>query len=145
MESRFTSLEAQIYQLIQQFQIYPIPEAKINEYAGLVARYSQEINAMLKIYPNKQIWEEKIDIKSELKFSYDFLNMLVNIIRKLELNVHLDVQTLNQAIEYINNREQLIKSTYRSLAIEELESFFDPQIRERLEAHLQRTFVQRYN
>jgi len=111
---------------------------KSDEVAKSLANLNKKINLILrKYYPEIKEMDEKLKIKSRLKFYYDLLDKLTDFIRNVEEFRNLDDKYFQFLIDFIQEREELIDSKYKGIATRELTSFYDKKSRENLEKILE--------
>ena len=142
--TEFRSVELAVSEMISQISIegVSISEATLNEYAAIVGKYSRAINNQLNAYAKVSYdaeKESKITFKAYIKFAYDFLALLMAILKQLDLNPAVSdyVEHQFQVLEnFIDNKESLIESEYKEAAKIELEAFYSVEIREKLETEL---------
>ncbi|MHA1679457.1 MAG: hypothetical protein ACTSUE_00460 [Promethearchaeota archaeon] len=119
-------------------------ESDVNAFAADIARYNSQLNRALKEYPSISYKEDpngKLIAKAAIKYAYDFLDLLLDIMKNLEV-----VGTMTEKMEgriqlldeFIWHKEILIQSTYIPAARDELEAFHDPNKRKHLEEKLSR-------
>jgi len=102
--------------------------------AKLCALSNRNINLILKkYYPEIKRIDDKLRIKSRLKFYYDLLDKLTNFIRSVEEFQKLDDQYYETIIDFINEKENLISGKYKEISSNELTVFYDKKTREDLE------------
>jgi len=102
--------------------------------AKLCALSNRNINLILKkYYPEIKQINDKLRIKSRLKFYYDLIDMLTHYIRCVEEFQKLDDQYYDAIIDFIREKEELISGKYREICSHELTVFYDKKTREDLE------------
>lgn len=102
--------------------------------AKLCALSNKNINLILKkYYPEIKRIDDKLRIKSRLKFYYDLLDKLTNFIRSVEEFQKFDDQYYDTIIDFINEKENLISGKYKEISSNELTVFYDKKTREGLE------------
>ncbi|MFW9876986.1 MAG: hypothetical protein ACFFG0_28155 [Candidatus Thorarchaeota archaeon] len=107
---------------------------KINEIAKLCAHFNHHVNLILKkYYPEIKDMEEKLEIKSTLKFYYDLIFKLTDLVRHIENYQKIDQEYYDKLKEFINEKESLISGKYRSICTQELTAFYDKNSRDQLE------------
>ena len=142
--TEFRSVELAISALINQMsnEGATISEAILNEYAAIVGKYSRAINNQLDAYAAVSYQtekESKIRFKAYIKYAYDFLALLMAILKQLDLNPAVSdyVDHQFQVLEnLIDNKEGLIETEYKDAATIELEAFYSTDIRNKLESEL---------
>ena len=113
----------------------------IDEIASVCAKFNRSINLILKkYYPEIKEMKDKLEIKSTLKFYYDLIDKLTDLVRNIENFRKIDPEYYNKLIEFINNKENLINGKYRAICSRELTAFYDPTSRENLEKILLEKF-----
>lgn len=106
----------------------------VNEIAKLCANFNHNINIILrKYYPEIKEMKDKLQIKSNLKFYYDLIDKLTDLVRNIENFQKIDPEYYDKLIEFIDNKENLIEGKYRAICSRELTAFYDPVSRENLE------------
>ncbi|MFX1478299.1 MAG: hypothetical protein ACFFCI_09210 [Promethearchaeota archaeon] len=106
----------------------------INEVAKLCAHFNHNVNLILKkYYPEIKDMEEKLEIKSTLKFYYDLIFKLTDLVRHIENYQKIDQEYYDKLKEFINEKESLISGKYRSICTQELTAFYDKNSRDQLE------------
>lgn len=112
--------------------------------------YSKEINMVLKKYAEinyKTEKKKKINAKAQLNYAYDFLSMLMAIVNTMEHQQDGNLDQLRDQLdlleEFLYQKENLIETTYTKSAIMELDSFYNPEIRDQLESKLESMFKQK--
>ncbi len=106
----------------------------VNEIAKLCANFNHNINLILKkYYPEIKEMKDKLVIKSNLKFYYDLIDKLTDLVRNIENYQKIDPEYYDKLIEFIYDKENLIKGKYRTICARELTAFYDPVSRENLE------------
>jgi len=107
---------------------------KINEIAKLCAHFNHNVNLILKkFYPEIKDMKEKLEIKSILKFYYDLIFKLTDLVRHIENFQRIDQEYYDKLIEFMNEKESLISGKYRSICSQELTAFYDKNSRDQLE------------
>jgi hypothetical protein len=142
--TEFRSVELAVSELISQMsnEGASVSEATLNAYAAIVGKYSRAINNQLNSYAKISYdaeKESKITFKAYIKFAYDFLALLMAILKQLDLNPAISdyVNHQFQVLEnLIDNKEGLIESEYKDAAKIELEAFYSVEIRNKLDAEL---------
>lgn len=147
------SKEDQIGRLIKSISNFndSLEEVEIIELSSLVASYSKQLNRSLKDYALISYQEEpqrKIATKAKINFAYHILSLLTKIIRLFEHTqaisgeIEVNFQTL---IEIIDQKEALLISSYEEAALKELESFYNPIIREKMQQDLEKRLSRRFS
>ena len=102
--------------------------------AKLCALCIKNINLILKkYYPEIKQIDDKLKIKSRLKFYYDLIDKLTHYIRRVEEFQKLDDQYYETIIDFIEEKENLISGKYTNISSRELTVFYDKKTREELE------------
>ncbi|MFX1328435.1 MAG: hypothetical protein ACFE91_09930 [Promethearchaeota archaeon] len=116
----------------------------IDEIASICAKFNNKINLILKkYYPEIKEMKDKLKIKSHLKFYYDLIDKLTDLIRNIENFQKIDTEYYNKLIEFINNKESLINGKYKDICTQELTAFYDPTSRANLEKIISEKFLMR--
>jgi hypothetical protein len=106
----------------------------INEIAKLCADFNHNINLILKkYYPEIKAMDDKLDIKSILKFYYDLIFYLTDLVRSIENFQKIDQEYYDNLIKFINEKNDLISGKYRMICVQELTAFYDQNSRQNLE------------
>ncbi len=102
--------------------------------AKLCALCTKDINLILKkYYPEIKQLDDKLKIKSRLKFYYDLIDKLTHYIRCVEEFQKLDDQYYETIVSFIEEKESLILGKYKDISSHELTVFYDKKTREELE------------
>ncbi len=102
--------------------------------AKLCALCTNNINLILKkYYPEIKQINDKLNIKSKLKFYYDLIDKLTHYIRCIEEFQKLDDQYYDAIIDFIVEKESLLSGKYKDISSHELTVFYDKKTREELE------------
>jgi hypothetical protein len=127
--SELSNFEKDILNLLHHRSI--IYADKIAKLCGLCTK---KINVILKkYYPEIKSLEDKLEIKVYLKFYYDLIDKLTDLVRNIEQFQKLDDNYYNTIIDFIINKEILIKGKYRDICTKELTSFYDKITRNQIE------------
>ena len=106
--------------------------------AKLCALCTKNVNLILKkYYPEIKQIDDKLKIKSRLKFYYDLIDKLAHYIRCVEEFQKLDDQYYEAIISFIEEKEELISGKYTDISSHELTVFYDKKTREELERVLE--------
>ncbi len=106
----------------------------INEVAKLCAEFNHNVNIILKkYYPEIKDMKEKLEIKSNLKFYYDLIFKLTDLVKNIENFQKIDQEYYDNLIEFINDKDQLIAGKYKKICAQELTAFYDQNSRDALE------------
>lgn len=109
--------------------------------AKVCAEVNKNINLILKkYYPEINEIDDKLEIKSQLKFYYDLLDKLTDFIRNIESFQKLDERYFDLIIDFINDKDNLISGKYKAICRQELTAFYDKRSRENLEKILAEKF-----
>jgi len=102
--------------------------------AKLCALCTKNVNLILKkYYPEIKRIDDKLRIKSKLKFYYDLIDNLTHYIRSVEEFQKLDDHYYEIIIDFIEEKEDLISGKYTDISSKELTVFYDKKTREDLE------------
>ncbi len=102
--------------------------------AKLCALCTKKVNLILKkYYPEIKQINDKLRIKSRLKFYYDLIDKLTHYIRCVEEFQKLDELYYETIIKFIEEKESLILGKYKDISSHELPVFYDKKTREELE------------
>ena len=102
--------------------------------AKLCALCNKQINLILrKYYPEIKQMEDKLQIKSNLKFYFDLLDKLTDFVRKVENFQKIDEKYYDAIIEFIREKDLLISGKYKAICTQELTAFYDQSTRDNLE------------
>ncbi|MFX1358147.1 MAG: hypothetical protein ACFFA8_12815 [Promethearchaeota archaeon] len=102
--------------------------------AKLCALCNKNVNQITRIYyPEIKEMNDKLDIKSSLKFYYDLIDKLTDFIRNVETFQKLDEKYYDNLIKFLNSKDNLISEKYRKICTNELTAFYDPNTRQNLE------------
>lgn len=111
---------------------------KADEIAKSLANLNKKMNLILRqYYPEIKEMDDKLHIKSVMKFYYDLLDKLTDFIRNVETFRKIDEKYYQSLIDFIQEKEELIDNKYKSIATRELTSFYDKKSRDNLEKILQ--------
>ncbi len=106
----------------------------INEIAKLCAEFNRNINLILKkYYPEIKGMSDKLTIKSTLKFYYDLIYNLTDLVRNIENYQKIDQEYYNMLKDFISKKKNLISGKYKRICAQELTVFYDPNSRNNLE------------
>jgi len=108
--------------------------SKADEIATVLARLNKKINLILKkYYPEIKALNEKLEIKSNMKFYYDLIHNLTDYIRQSVNFQKIDNRYYDTLIDFIEKKDALIKNKYKPIVSQELTSFYDKKSRDQLE------------
>ncbi|MBN2151907.1 MAG: hypothetical protein JW839_10700 [Candidatus Lokiarchaeota archaeon] len=116
----------------------------VQEFAAATGGYSRAINDALKAYASIDYSTEptvKVRSKALIGYAYDFLALLVDIVRVMEASPTASTEVarrLDLLEDFLLQKESLISSTYVDAARRELAAFHDPSVRGALEERLAR-------
>ncbi len=114
----------------------------INEIASVCAKFNKSINLILKkYYPEIKEMKDKLEIKSFLKFYYELIAKLTDLIRNIENFQKIDPEYYDKLIEFIDNKKTLINGKYKAICAKELTAFYDPTSRANLEKIISEKFL----
>jgi hypothetical protein len=104
------------------------------EIAKLCAEFNHNINLILKkYYPEIKDMNDKLEIKSNLKFYFDLIFKLTDLVRQVENFQRIDQEYYDRLMEFIDEKEILISGKYKDICTQELTAFYDKSSRENLE------------
>ena len=126
--------------------VLKVLEKKSLQEADFIAKLCSEVNKKVnlilkKFYPEIKQMSDKLDIKSALKFYYDLLDKLTDLIRNIENFQKIDDQYYETFIDFILDKEDLISGKYRQICSQELTAFYDKKTRDHLEVVLAEKFA----
>ncbi len=132
----FNDLSAIEQDILRLFTIKSIEFS--DKIAKLCALCTKKVNLILKkYYPEIKQIDDKLKIKSRLKFYYDLIDKLTHYIRCVEEFQKLDDQYYETIIVFIEEKEKLISGKYTEISTHELTVFYDKKTREELERVLE--------
>jgi hypothetical protein len=135
----FESLRDSEEKLINLFKRKSINIA--DEVAQLCAHITKQINLILKkYYPEIIKMEYKIEIKSLLKFYFDLIDKLTDFIRHCENFDKLDEKYYEAILNFVKEKDMLIKRKYNNIVTRELTNFYDTKSRNALEKIISQKF-----
>ncbi|MFX0021952.1 MAG: hypothetical protein ACFE9S_06470 [Candidatus Hermodarchaeota archaeon] len=106
----------------------------INEVAKLCAEFNHNVNIILKkYYPEIKEMKDKLEIKSILKFYYDLIFKLTDLVKHIENYQKVDQEYYDKLIEFIHDKNFLISGKYKNICAQELTAFYDQNSRDALE------------
>ncbi|MEX2680199.1 MAG: hypothetical protein Q6373_001245 [Candidatus Sigynarchaeota archaeon] len=126
-----------------------IDDALAGEFAAASAGYSRAINEALKAYAGIDYFAEpqtKTRAKALIGYAYDFLALLVDIVKILEATppaVQEVARRFDLLEDFLLQKESLVSTTYLDAARKELAAFHDPSVRDALEEKLARMIRER--
>jgi len=131
------SLENHLIELLERNSVQVIDEV-----AQVCAKFNKHINLILrKYYPEIKEMKDKLEIKSILKFYYDLIDKLTDLVRNIENFQKIDQEYYEKLIEFIDEKENLINGKYRTICSQELTAFYDPKSRANLEKIISEKFL----
>jgi len=102
--------------------------------AKLCALCNKQINLILKIYyPEIKSLDDKLEIKSNLKFYFNLIDNLTDFVRNVEEIKKIDEKYYDTIIKFIKDKEILISGKYKAICTQELTAFYDQKTRDNLE------------
>jgi hypothetical protein len=114
----------------------------IDDIAVICAKFNKKINLILrKYYPEIKEMKDKLEIKSVLKFYYDLIDKLTDLVRNIENFQKIDPEYYDKLIEFIDDKETLINGKYKNICASELTAFYDPISRANLEKIIAEKFL----
>ena len=123
------SLEEDLVNLLDKNSI-----AVIDDIAIICAQFNKKINLILKkYYPEIKEIKDKLDIKSSLKFYYDLIHKLTDLVRNVENFQKIDQEYYEKLVGFIIDKQSLIFGKYRTISTQELTTFYDKNSRAKLE------------
>ena len=106
----------------------------INEIAQLCAQFNHNINLILKkYYPEIKEMNDKLQIKSTLKFYYDLIFKLTDLVRNIDNYKKIEPEYYEKLIQFIHEKDNLIAGKYKNISAQELTAFYDQNSRNNLE------------
>ena len=110
----------------------------IDDIAKVCADFNKNINLILKqYYPEIKDMNEKLNIKSTLKFYFDLIDYLVTLVRDIENFQKIPDEYYKVLIDFVEKKEILISGKYRDICQLELTCFYDKETRDNLEKILE--------
>jgi len=105
-----------------------------DEIAKLCALCNKQINLILKTYyPEIKSLDDKLEIKSNLKFYFHLIDNLTDFVRNVEEIKKIDEKYYDTIIKFIRDKENLISGKYKAISAQELTAFYDQKTRDNLE------------
>ncbi|MFX1570054.1 MAG: hypothetical protein ACFFCV_16990 [Promethearchaeota archaeon] len=133
------SLESHLVELLERNSV-----KVVDEVAQVCAKFNKQINLILrKYYPEIKEMKDKLEIKSSLKFYYDLIDKLTDLVRNIENFQKIDPEYYEKLIEFIVDKESLINGKYKLICSNELTAFYDPTARANLEKIISEKFLSR--
>ncbi len=137
--SIFNELQDMESSIINRLKLKSLKEAE--PIAKLCAMVNKKINLILKkFYPEINNINDKLEIKSNLKFYYDLLDKLTDFIRNVENFSKIDESYYELLIEFLETKNALINGKYKEISRKELTAFYDPTSRRELEKIVSQKF-----
>ncbi|MFX1503700.1 MAG: hypothetical protein ACFFDH_22255 [Promethearchaeota archaeon] len=131
------SLEKHLIELFERNSV-----KVIDEIAQVCAKFNKSINLILrKYYPEIKEMKDKLEIKSVLKFYYDLIDKLTDLVRNIENFQKIDPEYYDKLIEFIDDKEVLISGKYKAICSQEFTAFYDPTSRANLEKIISEKFL----
>ena len=125
-----TVLDDRLLELMNQKSI-----KHVDDYALICANITKQVNLILKkYYPEIKEMSHKLEIKSQLKFYYDLMDNLTDLVRHVENFEKIDDNYYKLFIDFIKDKDTLISGKYRAICSQELTAFYDQETRNALEA-----------
>jgi len=110
----------------------------VDDIAKVCADFNKSINLILKkYYPEIKDMNEKLNIKSTLKFYFDLIDYLVTYVRDIENFQKIPDEYYKVLIDFVEKKETLISGKYRDICQLELTCFYDKKTRDNLEKILE--------
>lgn len=126
-------LDKDILELFQEKSI-----KKSDKIAKLCSLCTKNVNLILKkYYPEIKEINDKLQIKSVLKFYFDLIDKITDFIRNVENFTKLDERYYDNMIKFLREKEELISGKYKELSRRELTMFYDKTTRDNLEKILE--------
>ena len=133
------SLESHLVELLERNSV-----KVVDEVAQICAKFNKQINLILRqYYPEIKEMKDKLEIKSILKFYYDLIDKLTDLVRNIENFKKIDPEYYEKLIEFIDDKENLINGKYKLICSHELTAFYDPAARANLEKIISEKFLSR--
>jgi len=133
------NLEKHLIELLERNSVKVIDDIAI-----VCAKFNKSINLILKkYYPEIKELKDKLEIKSILKFYYDLIDKLTDLVRNVENFQKIDPEYYEKLIEFIEDKENLISGKYKLICSQELTAFYDPTARANLEKIISEKFLSR--
>ncbi len=115
-----------------------------DDIAKVCADFNRNVNDILKdFYPEIKDMDEKLKIKSTLKFYYDLIEKLTDLIRNIENFQKIDENYYEQLINFVKEKEGLISGKYKLICLQEITAFYNQDSRNRLEQIIAKKFAKR--
>lgn len=128
----FESLSKLDIEILEQVNKRSI--SSVDMIAKLCAAFNKKVNEILKkYYPEIKEINDKLQIKSELKFYFDLLDYLTDFVKNVETFQKLDEMYYDNLIKFIQEKDKLISGKYKQICSQELTAFYDKQTRDNLE------------
>ena len=116
----------------------------VDEIAKLCAYCNRNINLILKqYYPDIKELDDKLKIKSLLKFYFELIDKLTDFVKNVEQFHKIDEKYYETLIKFIENKEKLISGKFSKISAQELTAFYDKATRDYLEKLVAEKFERR--
>ncbi len=124
-----SNLDEDLTELISQKSL-----KAVDDIARMCAEVNKNINLILKKYYSEiKGIDDKLQIKSNLKFYYDLIDKLTDLVRNVEFFKKIDDKYYIALIEFIEDKRKLISGKYKQICTQELTAFYDQNSRQNLE------------
>jgi hypothetical protein len=120
-----------------------VDEGAVQALAAATADYKAMVNRSLRDYAEVDYADhpdQKVEAKAVIAFAFDFLSLLVDITKTLDVAAALTdavEEQLGLVEDMVLNKDRLIESVYKKRAERELRLFHDENTRSKLEKNLQ--------
>jgi len=116
----------------------------VDEIAKLCAHCNRNINLILKqYYPEIKELDDKLKIKSSLKFYFELIDKLTDFVKNIEQFHKIDDKYYDTLIKFIEDKEKLISGKFSRISAQELTAFYDKATRDFLEKIVAEKFEKR--
>ncbi|MFX0031991.1 MAG: hypothetical protein ACFE8E_00505 [Candidatus Hodarchaeota archaeon] len=116
----------------------------VDEIAKLCAQCNRNINQILKqYYPEIKELNDKLKIKSSLKFYFELIDKLTDYVKNVEQYHKIDEKYYETLIKFIEDKEDLISGKFSKISAQELTAFYDKVTRDYLEKTIAEKFEKR--
>ncbi|MBN1800606.1 MAG: hypothetical protein JW891_03820 [Candidatus Lokiarchaeota archaeon] len=130
-----TDLDKETYSLLKEKSI-----RLVDEFARLCAAINRQVNLILKnYYPEIKEMTRKLEIKSKLKFYFNLIDKLTDLIRHVENFEKIDDKYFEEFAEFLLDKDELVFGKYTEICRQELTAFYNQKSRDALEAILSQT------
>ncbi|MHA1369586.1 MAG: hypothetical protein ACTSWN_04645 [Promethearchaeota archaeon] len=119
-----------------------IDDGMVTDFSGQIAVYNRNLNKAMQEYAKIDYFsdpEKKENAKAFIKYGYNFLDLLIDILKYLNIYKEMPDPVLKRIgllESFIKLKEKLIRDEYLPAAQEELIHFHDSNIRNMLEHQL---------